>query len=967
MDITNDQILMSHNIQVYNDAKECIDKHGKVAVVQPTGTGKSYIAMQIMKDMGKSKKLVIAPSRNYLDFMEKNKFWDENAITFTYDYICKNSNNIDEKILELVESISDIGLIVIDEFHRAGAPEWGKALCKVINKCENAKILGLSATPIRSDKNRNMIDELFDGYSVGNTSLCEAVANNIIPKLHYILGVATAEVELNKMLERNEESKYFFDKIDRQINELKAKWNKQNTFKNTLKKYLIPNNTNEHIPGLESRHIVFLTRIKDLEKYTDTIKKWFSEIYIGYDVDIGYIHSNMTKRHNTKILSQFASEISKNTIKVIVTVQMLNESFHFDNVQSISMFRYTEATNVFIQQIGRALSAKSNSPYIFDFVDNFASVGYSAFSAGSNQKTEIDTAELFESFNNETEACMKDIRELEKKLHTRVHLYTQLLPNIAKQHGSLFDIPDTKLRNWATKQFRKMRAKKDPLTEKESLNLTSFIVDAAGLKWYEDYKKYNNLSTADAEEFKKTTTKLFECNCMNEGIQKVISDNTGIKIDTQEKSIEYYLEYVTKSTNQECKQIVRLVKALKENNTYDSIRYMRVCENTYRFTAKATPTFCINNMDKAYAYAIWQHIMSDTENVKLLDYQFSCEQSLLQRILRSHKGCSNSMMTEKEFIDLNKGLLSRDIVDNNKITREMLSYFDINSNNKLLSVIDDIVRFTENIDTFRKKSILILNGTIKDREVITKLGEDVDTFILRYKNAELIPHFRSLYNTFEAETIKYIAVALNNTKYCSIEDAKTQIDLDNKRARMLRNRKNIYEQTKRDRTKIRLSLINILGLPKNDTTSIEKMIEIYIKMVEKAVEDGEITFNSEILYRMHSLYAIGIEEYKDIECLTGNKQKMEEIDLLVVKPTLRNKIANTAKSIDLGLTFKEAAKQNNLYNNLTQRDRDDFDNILNSGVEHTESTIYKVMEGIEQLPSAPYKQSKKHSMEQIRV
>ena len=51
--------------------------------------------------------------------------------------------------------------IVLDEFHHLGADQWGSAVETFLKFNDEAEVLGLSATPIRSDK-KNMVDELFE-------------------------------------------------------------------------------------------------------------------------------------------------------------------------------------------------------------------------------------------------------------------------------------------------------------------------------------------------------------------------------------------------------------------------------------------------------------------------------------------------------------------------------------------------------------------------------------------------------------------------------------------------------------------------------------------------------------------------------------------------------------------------------------------------------------------------------------
>lgn len=54
---------------------------------------------------------------------------------------------------------------------------------------------------------------------------------------------------------------------------------------------------------------------------------------------------------------------------------MLNEGIHVDDVDGVILLRPTVSPIIYLQQIGRALSAgNKNQPVIFDMVNNFDSL-----------------------------------------------------------------------------------------------------------------------------------------------------------------------------------------------------------------------------------------------------------------------------------------------------------------------------------------------------------------------------------------------------------------------------------------------------------------------------------------------------------------------------------------------------------------------------------------------------------------
>ena len=80
--------------------------------------------------------------------------------------------------------------IVLDEFHRCGAPEWGKGVQALLSAHPGAKILGLSATNIRYlDGQRDMAEEIFHGCVASKMTLGEAVAEKILPAPLYVVSM----------------------------------------------------------------------------------------------------------------------------------------------------------------------------------------------------------------------------------------------------------------------------------------------------------------------------------------------------------------------------------------------------------------------------------------------------------------------------------------------------------------------------------------------------------------------------------------------------------------------------------------------------------------------------------------------------------------------------------------------------------------------------------------------------------
>lgn len=54
--------LLDHNINTYKKLVELLGTNNRVAIVQPTGTGKSFIFLKLIEDNPDKKFLIAAPS-----------------------------------------------------------------------------------------------------------------------------------------------------------------------------------------------------------------------------------------------------------------------------------------------------------------------------------------------------------------------------------------------------------------------------------------------------------------------------------------------------------------------------------------------------------------------------------------------------------------------------------------------------------------------------------------------------------------------------------------------------------------------------------------------------------------------------------------------------------------------------------------------------------------------------------------
>ncbi len=341
--------LLPHNQEAYEKIMRAFENSNRTCVIHPTGTGKSYLTAAVSENFRRV--LVLAPNIFALEQVRGVMKWHEGAEFMTYAALM----NADVKQYDL---------IVLDEFHRTGAQEWGAAVQRLLAANPNAKVFGTSATPVRDlDGGRDMSKELFNGNIASQMGLGDAWANGILPIPIYVTGLYSfqkTEEELKSKI--NGASRLDGKHKKERLSELKnisLDWEKSKGMAVTLNKYL---------PKGIKRIIVFVDSLDNINSHKRMLRKWFMEIGVGIDA-ILTVNSRMSATEREETFRNFQND--GNGVKIMMAYNMLNESTHIPGVDAVIMLRSTQSRIVYMQQMGRCFDAgKKSAPIVFDMVDN---------------------------------------------------------------------------------------------------------------------------------------------------------------------------------------------------------------------------------------------------------------------------------------------------------------------------------------------------------------------------------------------------------------------------------------------------------------------------------------------------------------------------------------------------------------------------------------------------------------------
>lgn len=512
--------LHEHNRKTYENICSMYNEGiQRVAVVQPTGSGKSLLMQKLIEDNPDSRFFVLSTSHKINDQF-KTKLDEEMLDRLNFNINC-NMPNMDSETMQFLQP----DFILLDEMHRALAKEWSKGINALLDMYPNAKVLGLSATPIRYlDRYRNVVEELFGGNLACDMSLSQAILDGILPMARYVCGVYSYEKDaesLNKKIEKSCNSEEEKKELLKQVKILKENLDKGNGVSDIFRKYIVSGN---------EKFVVFLKNTTHLKAMKPVIERWFTDA--GFNVRLYEVHSKNTDKDKE---FQVFREDTEDGMKLCLSVNMIVEGIH-GNIDGVIMLRNTISPNYYFQMIGRAFACgKKTIPLIFDLVANsqFISDAVDNFpnelrgeiekrkreseKEGKEYKVGFDVDEfiIMDQFMN----VVSGFKAIEERLQGSWDLYIKALKqykeregdcDVLENHVEIVDGMSVSLGNWCQtmRQAKQGRGRSRFTEEIETqLNQSGFIWDVhiyrfeknieALSEYYKKYGKYPSNKSKD--------------------------------------------------------------------------------------------------------------------------------------------------------------------------------------------------------------------------------------------------------------------------------------------------------------------------------------------------------------------------------------------------------------------------------------------------------------------------------------
>lgn len=409
--IDDNTLLREPQREAYQRTFDFFQSGKNKAILQiPVGCGKTGLSSILPLGIAEGRTLVIAPNLiiknglyDAMDITNRQKcFWRKSRVlsneqmlsgplACTLDSgnisvatkshvvitnIQQLATNVDKWLLHFPDDFFD--MIIIDEAHHSAADSWKK----VLDRFPNAKIIHLTATPFRSDRQE------IDGELVYRYSFRSATLKGYIKRLKASY-VAPSEIELGFTDERGK--KYSLEEV--------CKLKEEDWFSRGVA-----------LAPLCNKHIVdaSLEKLEELRQsgtqhqliavacsinHAKTVRSLYAER--GYTADI--IHSQQEPDEQQKVLAS----LKNGTLDCIIQVQMLGEGFDHPHLSVAAVFRPFRSLAPYVQFIGRIMRViVQNDP---THPDN---MGHIVTHLGMNLDKRL---EEFKQFEKDDEAFWKKV------------------------------------------------------------------------------------------------------------------------------------------------------------------------------------------------------------------------------------------------------------------------------------------------------------------------------------------------------------------------------------------------------------------------------------------------------------------------------------------------------------------------------------------------------------------------------
>ncbi len=344
--------------ETYTDMLKCLSRSHMCNVVRPTGFGKTFLFAKYLAAHPEGKTLyvydVISAKENFI------ASYNPQNVDFISYYRLSIENTAKETALDIING--GYRTVIFDESHLMGGNNIAHLLKNIIPELlkNGTNIIGGTATPRRSD-DVDVTETFFNGISTYEYSLADAIYDGIIENPVYSQMV----YDMNQLEKAKKKCKNSARALQ-QLKQLEYVYAKRHGEAEIYRSTVV--DTFGEVPQ-SMKFIVFYPTIQSMKDNVRQLRNEFEAAFPERKIIV--IPFSSDPEHTDNYDDVFNKEVLAGEIHLITAVDILNQSYHSDDLTGIIMNRSTMSNVLFAQQLGRCLSVKNNRrSIIFDNVAN---------------------------------------------------------------------------------------------------------------------------------------------------------------------------------------------------------------------------------------------------------------------------------------------------------------------------------------------------------------------------------------------------------------------------------------------------------------------------------------------------------------------------------------------------------------------------------------------------------------------
>lgn len=334
-------ILRPYQDRVVNNCDKALNQHGNTLLVSATGTGKTVMLSSIAaKQISSSSKALIVAHRDELTRQNSDTFrrvCPDASVSF-FDATRKSWRG--QAVFSMVQTLSQnrnldqmqpVDLLIYDEAHHCASLSYRKITARARELNNRVRILGVTATPERSDKKglKETFSNVADIVTIGEM----VRAGHLVPPRAMVVDIGTQEALKNVKKSAS----------DYDMAEVEAIQNTTFHNKQIVDKWLEV--------ASDRATVVFCATIQ----HAEDVRNAFREAGIHSEA----VHGNLPVGERRAILKAF----DRGEVPVLTNPMLLTEGWDSGRCACVVLLRTSSHKSTMIQMVGRGLRKADPKKY----------------------------------------------------------------------------------------------------------------------------------------------------------------------------------------------------------------------------------------------------------------------------------------------------------------------------------------------------------------------------------------------------------------------------------------------------------------------------------------------------------------------------------------------------------------------------------------------------------------------------